>query len=116
MRIVDLGIGWIDVLRYQALLEHPVGRVLVSGLDVIRHDSHARRNAFGEPLRVIGRRLLYDGLAGDQAVVAPDRHAVAAPIERERPARDRLARIPLALAVMQEPAWREAVTQAADQI
>src|ERR1700733_11466276 len=108
MRIVDLGIGWIDVLRYQALLEHPVSRVLVSGLHVIRHDSHARRNALGEPLRVVDRRLLYDDLAGDQVVVAPDRHAVAAPIEREGPARERLAGVPLALAVMQKPARRQA--------
>ena len=47
-RIVDLGIAGIDILRDQTLFEHPVGRVLVSGLDVIRRDSKARGNPDGE--------------------------------------------------------------------
>jgi hypothetical protein len=51
------------------------------------------------------------GFARDQAVVAPDRHAVAAPVQRKGPARQRLAGIPLALAVMQQPARREALAQ-----
>ena len=51
-----------------------------------------------------------------QVGVVPDRLAVAPPVEREGPARQRLARIPLALAVVQEAARREAVAQAADQL
>src|ERR1700684_3609808 len=43
-RIVDLWIARVDVRRDQALLEHPVGRVLVSGLDIVRRDSNARGN------------------------------------------------------------------------
>ena len=42
--------------------------------------------------------------------------AVLAPVEREGPARQRLARIPFALAVMQEAARREALAQPADQV
>ena len=53
---------------------------------------------------------------GDQLLVAPDRLAVAAPVEREGPARQGFAGIPLALAVMQEAAGREAFAQAADQL
>ena len=34
-RIVDLRIAGIDILRDQALFEHPVGRVFISGLHVI---------------------------------------------------------------------------------
>ena len=49
------------------------------------------------------------------AGVLPDRLAVLAPVEREGPARQALARVPLALAVVQEAAGREAVAQAADQ-
>ena len=115
-RIVDLRIAGIDVVGNETLLEHPVGRVLVSGLHVIRRDSQACGNPLGEAFGVVARRLPGVGLAGDQAVVAPDRHAVAAPVQRKSPARQRLAGIPLALAVMQEAARRETVAQAPDQL
>ena len=52
----------------------------------------------------------------DQRGVLPDRLAVLAPDQRERPARQRLARIPFALPVMQQPARRKAVAQATDQL
>src|SRR5262249_19994791 len=47
-----------------------------------------------------------DRLVGDERVVIPDRLAVAPPPAPERPARQRFARIPLALAVMKKPARR----------
>ena len=53
-RIVDLGIAEIDVLRYQTLLNHPIDRILVSGLHVIGHDSSTRGNPLGETLCIIG--------------------------------------------------------------
>jgi hypothetical protein len=52
----------------------------------------------------------------DQIGVLPDRHAVLAPVESERPARQAFARIPFALPVMQQAARREARAQLADQI
>ena len=115
-RIVDLRIAGIDVVGNETLLEHPVGRVLVSGLHVVRRDSQACGNPLGEAFCIVARRLPGVGLAGDQAVVAPDRHAIAAPIQRKRPARQRLAGIPFALAVMQEAARRETIAQAPDQL
>ena len=35
VRVVDLGIARIEIVRDQTLLEHPVERVLISGLHVI---------------------------------------------------------------------------------
>ena len=72
--------------------------------------------ALGEALCIAERRRLCGGLACDQVDIAPERHAVAAPIQRERPARQRLAGIPFALPVMQQRARRKAPVQAADQI
>ena len=55
------------------------------------------------------------GSRRDQRRILPDRLAVLAPVEREGPARQALARIPLALAVMQEAARGEGLAQAPDQ-
>ncbi len=54
-------------------------------------------------------------LAGDELFVGPDGAPVGAPIEREGPARQGFARIPLALAVVEHAVGREAFAQAADQ-
>ena len=50
-----------------------------------------------------------------QAVVVPDRHAVATPPAAERPARQRLAGIPLALAEVQQAPGRKLLLQPPDQ-
>ena len=52
---------------------------------------------------------------GDQIWIVPDRFAVLSPVEREGPARQTFAGIPFALAIMEETAGREALTQTADQ-
>ena len=51
--------------------------------------------------------LVVSTFDGDQVGVFPHRQAVAVPVEREGPARQRLARVPFALAVVQEAARRE---------
>ena len=114
--IVDLGIARIDVGGQQALLEQAIGRILEGGLNEFGLDAEPRRDAFGEALGFVVRRRARAGFGREQSEMAPERHAVAAPEQRERPARQRLARIPFALAVMQEPAGREAVVQAADEL
>ena len=116
MRVVDLGIVRIEILRHQPLLEHPVDRILISRLHEIGRE--ARR--VPRCLRRIAarRRSVPCGLELSRAIklfIAPDRHAVATPIEREGPARDRLAGIPFALAVMQQAAGRETIAQTPDQ-
>ena len=118
-RIVDLGIARIDVVRQRAVFEHPLGGILEGRQHVLGGDAEPARKALGEAMRVIGRdgagRLL--GLfRRDQRGVLPDRLAVGSPEQRERPARQRLAGIPFALAVMQQSARRELVGQSADQL
>ena len=74
------------------------------------------RDGAEHALRVLGLGLGLLAFLGDQRGVLPDRLAVGAPVEREGPARQGLAGIPLALAVVQQAARREALAQAADQL
>ena len=53
---------------------------------------------------------------GDQCVVVPDRLTVAAPVAIERPARQLLAGIPLALAKMHQPLWCVLLAHALEQL
>ena len=75
-----------------------------------------RRGAFRETLGVVDVGLARPLDLRDQIGILPDRHAVLAPVEAERPARQAFAGIPFALAVMQQAARREARAQPADQI
>ena len=76
-----------------------------------------------QPLRerddeALGRRAVGGArghVLGEQAGLAPDRLAVAAEVAGERPARQRLARVPLPLAVVEHAARREARAQPAQQ-
>ena len=65
-------------------------------------------------IRAAGHRPA--GGARDERGISPDRLAILAPVKRKGPARQALARIPLALPVMQEAAGGEGVAQAADEI
>src|SRR5215467_6351905 len=114
-RIIDLGIARIDILAQFALLEHARGRVFEGGLHEVGAETEAGRDRLRESLRIIGERAMAARLGRNERVVVPNRLAVAPPIERERPSRQRLARIPFALAVVQEAARRKAPAQAADQ-
>ena len=49
-------------------------------------------------------------------LIFPERLPIGAPIDRERPARQLLARIPFALAIMQKASRRELVAQAPDEV
>ena len=64
--------------------------------------------AAGERLGAVARAVRVVGLAphgsAKQRRVVPERHAVGAPLERDVPARQRLARVPLALAAVHDPA------------
>jgi hypothetical protein len=115
VQIIDLGIARIDVGRNLPLLEHAIGRILERGLDQFRRKAKAFGHAFGEAPGFVVRRHARARLRGQQFEMAPERHAIPAPEQRERPARQWLARIPFSLAVVQQTARREAVVQAADQ-
>ncbi|CAG2156124.1 hypothetical protein LMG19282_05132 [Cupriavidus campinensis] len=70
----------------------------------MRGQAEPRGQGFDEAPRVgvgVGVRL---ALIGEQRRVLPARHAIGTPADRQRPARQLLARIPLALAKVQEAA------------
>ena len=101
-----LGVGRRDVDRQ-------VGRLLLPEFAGPRRPGTRSRTGRGGgparrpapwPARSWRSRRPRAGLRGDQVRVAPDRLAVLAPVQREGPARQALARIPLALAVMQQAA------------
>ncbi len=108
-RIGQLGIAGIDIERQGRFLLQPV-----HGIFVRRHDVFGCRGrvVLAMPSDQIRWASSISRLArvldpGDQIGILPDRHAVLAPIEPERPARQAFARIPFALPVMQQPARRE---------
>ena len=114
-RIIDLRIGRIDVERQITFTHHPMGAVFIGGQNELLLDA----DLLGDPIRQ-GRRLIDGGATPivhrrNQARIAPQRLAVLAPIERESPARQALARIPFALTIVQKAAGREAFAQTADQ-
>ncbi len=129
--ILDLRIERIDIAGQIALLDEPAGRILEGRHDAIIFDAEELRDAARQRLRLAAllvgeddrrraRRALQLGLNGaadriDEIGIAPDRLAVLAPVKRKAPARQALARIPFALAVMQHAARRDAIAHAPDQ-
>ncbi len=113
--VLEFGIGRVDVFGKIAFLEDPVGGVFKGRLDG-RAIQPQRGGKFGEiGFGLIGARGLVRRLVGDQIGIFPHRLAVLAPVEREGPARQGFARIPLSLPVMKEPAGRETLLETADQ-
>ena len=93
-----------------------MARVFERRHDEFGIDAEFLGRAFRKTLGVVNPGLARILDLRDQIGVLPDRDAVLAPIETERPARQAFARIPFALAVMQQPAGREARPQASDEI
>ena len=115
-RIVELGIARVDVLRQAAFPQHPVGGVFERRLNEALGDAEPPGDLLGETPGVVGVERTLRGFGRDQLDVVPDRLAVAPPVECEGPARQAFARIPFALAVMQQAARRVTVAQLADQL
>ena len=114
-RVLELGILWRDVRRQIGFFHQPLGRVLVGRRNKIGRDAKLGGDRAKQSLGVfIGRAGLLS-LRSDALRVQPDRLQVAPPVEREGPARERLARVPFALPIVQESAGSETVAQAADQ-
>jgi hypothetical protein len=105
------GVERIDVDRQLALAPEIVESVFEAGLHRGVDQAQLARQRRAEALRIgggIGRR---HALVGEQARIGPARLAVGAPADRQRPARQLLARIPLALAVVQETAGAVVIAQ-----
>src|SRR5271154_2994465 len=90
--------------------------VLERRQDVFGINAELFRSALGETFGIGDFSLTRVFDFGDQVRIFPDRNAIFPPVQPERPARQALARIPFALAVMQQTAGREARAQAPDQI
>lgn len=115
-RIVQPVVERVEVLGELVLAQQEMGRVLEGRQDRLGIDPEPLGEAPGEPL---GRGDVGAGsrpFAGDQLRPAPQGHPVGPPIEREGPARQLLARVPFALAVVEEPARGEARHQPPDEI
>jgi hypothetical protein len=105
----------IDIRRQASLAPQIVPDILVARDRAVRIEPQTLGERPGEGRRGGGVEPLGILVAGQQGAVAPDRLAVLAPVARQRPARQLLARIPLALAVVQQRAGRETVGKAAQQ-
>ena len=108
-RIFELRFERVHVDRQPALPPQVVKRVLERRENVLRVERKARGEMRKELLSRDFIRAASLRFVREQRRVLPDRLAVLAPEERERPARQRLARIPLALAVMQQAFGRVAL-------
>ena len=114
-RIIELGIVRLDILGQLAFLEQPRGRVFERCLHVVSVEPKTPRDRVRKALRVLTERLIGGGLRCNEGLVLPNRLAVAPPIKAEGPPWQLFARIPFALAVMQEPFWRKAPPEPADE-
>ena len=85
----------------------------------MRIDFEPPGQGFEEPARIGG---IVFGIAfgaaviGKKRLIPPDRHAVFAPVTPQRPARQRFARIPLALAEVQQRTGSEPVAQFVNKV
>ena len=114
--VLELGVLRGDVGGEVGFLEDRLGGILVGGGHVLGLDAELGGDALHQLLGLGGAGLGVGALLGDEGGVLPDRGAVLAPVEREGPAREALAGVPLALAVVEEAAGGEAVAQAADEL
>ena len=99
-RIGQFGIARIDIRWQRRFLLQPVARVFERRHDELGIDAELFCGTFRKALGVFNLGLARALDRRDQIGILPDRHAVLAPIEAERPARQAFARIPFALPVM----------------
>ncbi|KDB52787.1 hypothetical protein X805_16520 [Sphaerotilus natans subsp. natans DSM 6575] len=114
--VVQPRVERVDVDRQAALAPQVVPGVLIAGLHELVGQAQARGQAQHETLGIGRGVLVVVALVGEQRHVVPARLAVGAPVGRQRPARQLLARVPLALAEVQEAALAVLVAQALYQL
>ncbi len=96
--IFEPGFGGVDVRRQLSLAPRVIEVVLVRAEDEPGWQAEVGCDRGEEALRIHFRRAVVCLLVGDESRVLPHRFAVAAPEAVQRPARQRLSRVPLALA------------------
>ncbi|MNV12473.1 hypothetical protein D3C71_1030780 [compost metagenome] len=114
-RLLQTRIFGADVLRQHSFAPEVIEIVFVGWKNEAGRNFQAlgdtRQKTSGQ--RAIGAVVLL--FVGDQRAVVPDRHAVAAPVTIERPARQLLAGVPLALPEMHQPLGRVVLAHALEQ-
>ena len=103
-RVGQTGVEGIDIGRQLALTPEVVPGVLVSRKHELRIEGQTARDAAQELVRLRIGDLVVLALVGEQLGVRPDRFLVLAPVQVQRPARQLLTGVPLALAVVQQAA------------
>ena len=106
----------IEAGRQVRLVAQDPPRILVGGQHVVGGEAERLRELGGEAPRILVRARRGGGRIRRDGLLAPERRAVPPPEARQRPARQRLAGVPLALAEVQQPAGREARAQAMQEV
>ena len=123
-RVFQTRIGRLDVDRQLGFLLQPVRRIFKGRQRMVDRHLEPAGNGLGEGFGTLG---LFGVVArhgagrtgrqcSDQGRILPERLTIGTPVQRECPARQGFARIPLALTVMQRTARRKLVFQAADEL
>ncbi len=92
-----------------------MSNVFVNGNDELVGDFENRCKVSCESAGGFGAESIVMIDVGDQCRVLPDRHAVFPPVATKDPARQRFARIPFALTVVQKSSTGKSVAQFLDQ-
>ncbi len=114
-RIVEARIERVDVGGQLALAPQVVPGVLVAGEHVLGIELEPLGQRFQEHRSLRRRCAVVDAFIGEQRGVVPYRLAVLSPEARQRPARQLLTRIPLALPEVQQTLGRIARFQLLQQ-
>jgi len=97
----------IDVRRQAALFPQMVKRVFIAGQDPFRVGAEPLGQRCDELRRVLGFMSVVRTLLSDEIIAIPNGQAIPAPVGAKGPARQGLARVPLALPVVHERAGRK---------
>ena len=113
--VIEFGVERVDVHGQLAFAPEVIPGVLIAGQHQLVLQPQAARERRDEGLGVSGGVAVCQAFVGEQRGVGPAGLAVGAPADGQRPARQLFARVPLALAEMQETARPVARQQAVRQ-
>ena len=114
--IFQIGAAQIEILRPARLLVDDIDDIFISIDHVTRVQPKMDRQYIEKSGRIAALAPAGRIAVVKQARLAPQRLTVSAPIAAQRPARQRLSRIPLALAEMQQRTRCKALLQAFEQL
>ncbi|CAB4583968.1 unannotated protein [freshwater metagenome] len=114
--IFEVRLERIDIHRQALLLPKIVKGIFIGRFEPFRIDAERGAQCEAEAIRLILRVTIAARLIGDERVIRPHRRTILAPVAAECPAWQWLARIPFALAVVQQAALSKLMAQALDEL